>query len=137
MPQMGYALVISVVCAVALFASPATRSDPRADYFLHCGGCHLPNGVGHPPEVPSLRGQLGQIARTAQGRDYLVRVPGAAQAQVSDARLAAIINFVLREFNADSLDSNFQPLDAEEVGRSRKNILADPLAYREKIWPDY
>ena len=112
-------------------------ADPRADYLLHCGGCHLPNGIGNPPEVPSLRTDLGRIAQSAAGRDYLVRVPGAAQAQASDEQLAQIINWVLHEFNQDSLDPTFEPLTAQEVGESRKHVLADPLAYRSRLWPQY
>jgi hypothetical protein len=112
-------------------------ADPRADYLLHCGGCHLPDGIGNPPEVPSLRNDLGRIAQSAAGRDYLVRVPGAAQAQATDEQLAQIINWVLREFNEDALNRAFEPLTAEEVGESRKQILADPLAYRSRLWPEY
>jgi hypothetical protein len=119
-----------------LLVSAGALGDPRADYYLHCGGCHLPNGAGNPPEVPTLVDELGRLVDIAAGRDYIARVPGASQAPLSDERLAAVINWVLSEFNDRTLSRDFEPLTAEEVGRSRRNILADPLRYRAAVWPE-
>jgi len=112
-------------------------ADPRADYLLHCGGCHRPDASGAPPFVPPLAGALGRIAATPEGRDYLVRVPGASQTPLSDEALAAVMNWVLLTFNPDTLPGDFEPLTGREVGRSRKNVLADPQKMREALWPDY
>jgi len=121
--------------ACCTLASPAL-ADPRSDYLLHCGGCHRPDGRGLPPTVPSLVGPLGAIAASPAGRDYIARVPGAAQAPLSDEQLAAVLNWVLSEFNRDSLPSSFRPLEGSEVGASRARILADPLKLRAEIWPE-
>jgi mono/diheme cytochrome c family protein len=102
----------------------------RANYLLACRGCHLADGSGVPPEVPSLRNTLGPLAATAEGRDYLVRVPAVLQSRLSDARLAEVLNWVLTEFNADTLPGDFKPLTASEVAAARKQILADPIGYR-------
>ena len=110
-------------------------ADPRINYLLHCSGCHLPNGESAPPEVPSLRDQLGAIASSSVGRDYLARVPGAAQTPLSDSELAEVLNWVLREFNAQSLSESFVPLTASEVAQSRQNVLVDPEGYRKRLWP--
>ena len=111
------------------------QADPRADYLLHCGGCHLPNGAGVPPEVPSLQNEIGRLVASPAGRDYIARVPGASQVPISDAKLAEVLNWVLLTFNAQSLPAGFSALTADEVGRSRRNVLADPEKYRQQFWP--
>ena len=124
--------------AVALFLVPVVSvADPRADYLLHCGGCHLTDASGVPPSVPSLVNTLGRIVATPEGRDYVVRVPGASQTPLSDEQLAAVMNWVLLTFNKETLPDNFEPLGAREVGKSRSRVLADPQAMRESLWPDY
>jgi len=110
-------------------------ADPRSDYLLHCAGCHLPDGSGLPPEVPSLAGPLGVIVGSPAGRDYIARVPGAAQAPLSDSELAAVLNWILRQFNAQTLPESFVPLDGREVGKSRARVLTDPLKLRNELWP--
>ncbi len=110
-------------------------ADPRVNYLLHCSGCHLPNGESAPPDVPSLRDHLGEIASSSAGRDYLARVPGAAQTPLSDSELAEVLNWMLLEFNAQSLPESFVPLTASEVAESRQNVLADPEGYRKQLWP--
>jgi hypothetical protein len=97
----------------------------------------LPNGEGVPPEVPSLRDELGKLVGIPGGRDYIVRVPGASQAPISDEELADVLNFVLTKFNGKTLASDFKPLTGPEVTASRRNILADPFKYRDELWQSY
>jgi hypothetical protein len=54
---------------------------------------------------------------------------------VRDA-LAAVLNWVLLEFNRETLAQGFRPLRGAEVGRSRARVLADPLKLRRELWPD-
>ena len=115
------------------FAAPA-QSDTRIDYLLHCSGCHLSDGSGTPHEVPSLRNNLGRIVNVEEGRGYLVRVPGSSQAMLDDAGLAAVINWVLTEFNSETLADDFEPLTADEVKEARSNVLMDPLEFRAALW---
>lgn len=122
---------------VGMLGAVSAWGDTRADYILHCGGCHLPDGRGVPPEVPSLRGDLGHIVAVPGGREYLVQVPGASQAPVSDAVLTQIINWILIEFNANTLTSGFEPLSISEVARARRTMLTDPLKTRTEIWRGY
>lgn len=112
-----------------------TQAEARTDYLLHCSGCHLPDGSGMPPEVPSLRTGIGKLVSMPASRDYIARVPGASQVPISDAQLTAVLNWVLTTFNADSLPANLSPLTVDEVGRSRRNVLADPEKYRQQFWP--
>jgi len=122
--------------ALALNLTATAAADPRGNYLMHCAGCHLVDASGVPPLVPSLAGPLGRIAASPAGRDYIARVPGAAQAPLSDAELAAVLNWLLMEYNGDSLPADFRPLDAAEVGRSRSRVLADPMKLRRELWPD-
>ncbi len=112
-------------------------TEARTDYLINCGGCHGVDGRGAPPQVPSLRGEPGRIVAVPGGRDYLYRVPGPSQAPLSDAALADVMNFVLREFSRDTLDASFVPYTTEEISRRRGDPLLDPLARREEIWGSY
>jgi mono/diheme cytochrome c family protein len=103
---------------------------------MHCAGCHLADAAGVPPYVPSLAGPLGPIVASAAGRDYVARVPGAAQTPLSDDELAAVLNWVLMEFNRETLPAGFRPLSGSEVAKSRARALADPLKLRAELWPD-
>jgi hypothetical protein len=126
-----------MLVAGALLASVApAMADPRSDYLMHCAGCHLADASGKPPYVPTLAGPLGRIAASPEGRDYLARVPGAAQAPINDDRLAAVLNWLLLEFNRDTLPKRFRPLSGAEVAKSRSSVLADPLKRRAELWPE-
>lgn len=127
----------TALCAILLLAgAPVAGADPRADYLMNCAGCHLVDASGMPPDVPSLAGPLGRIASSPVGRDYLARVPGAAQALLTDEELAAVLNWLLLEYNRQSLPIDFRPLTTAEVTRSRSRVLADPLKLRNELWPD-
>ena len=70
-------------------------------------------------------------------RHYLVGVPGASSVPISDAELTEVINWLLTEFNSNTLPRNFEKLSVDEVSEARKKILADPLKYRELHWKSY
>ena len=126
---MRAAGLVLFVLAVPI-AAAAADDDVRANYLLACRGCHLADGSGVPPEVPSLRNTLGPLAASAEGRDYLVRVPAVLQSRLSNEKLAEVLNWVLTEFNAETLPVDFRPLTTAEVTAARKQILADPIGYR-------
>ena len=128
---------LQLIAAILLLTtSGPAYTSARTDYLLHCAGCHLPQGKGVPPEVPTLVESLGRIAASEEGRDYIARVPGASQAPITDAQLAAVLNWVLLEFNSETLPESFRPLTAREVGKSRSRVLSDPLKMRRTLWPD-
>lgn len=111
------------------------HADPKIDYLLHCSGCHLPDGSGLDPVVPTLHGVIGRMLAVPEGRSYIVRVPGVAQAPLSDVKLTEVLNWVLTEFSNDTLPDDFRPLTVAEVTRARDELLADPLRYRDRYWP--
>jgi len=107
------------------------------DFLLYCSGCHHPSGEGKPPNVPTLHDELGRMMQVEEMRSYLLRVPGAADSPLSDAALAAVTNWILQEFNGNTLPDDFKPLTTEEVERARQQTLANPVAYRIQFWKDY
>lgn len=130
--------ISALLLAVALITGNTVfGASPRTNYLLYCSGCHLPSGIGNPPNVPTLHDELGRMLVVEEMRPYLVQVPGSSQTPLTDADLAAVVNWVLDEFNADTLPGDFQPITVEEVTEARKTILADPLKYRIQYWKDY
>jgi mono/diheme cytochrome c family protein len=126
-----------LLAAALLVAVPLVQADPKADYLLHCSGCHMPDGTGLTDVVPTLHDTMGRIVTEPEGRSYIVRVPGVSQAPISDRKLTEVLNWVLTEFSSDTLPTNFKPLTVKEVERARSRLLADPLKYRAELFPDY
>ncbi len=119
------------VVAVLLFigdgagVSSADDAVTRFDFVLNCSGCHRTDASGS-ATVPAL-GETDALIATREGRDYLIRVPGVAQAPLSDERLARLMNFVVREFGRAP---EFEPFTAVEVSRLRAVPLRSPLSAR-------
>ena len=86
--------------------------------MLHCRGCHGPDGAGAPGAAPSFRGQVAKFLCVPGGREYLVRVPGTAQSELDDARTAALLNWLLREFSPDEIPADFSPTGPTRSGAS-------------------
>ena len=103
------------------------------NYLIHCAGCHLVDGSGSPPRVPDVRGEMGRLLAVAGGREYLIQVPGAATAPVSDRELAAIVNYMLSSFSSGTMPAGFEPFTEAEVGRLRKSWLSDPEPVRARL----
>lgn len=128
--------IIPAVCCLFISLSLQAAS-PRINYLLYCTGCHGSTGVGSPPNVPTLVGELGDMMSVPEMRDYLVQIPGASSAPIDDEELTEVINWILYEFNSETLPANFKDLTIEEVSEARKNVLADPLKYRITHWKPY
>lgn len=124
----------SAAAALALALGPAAAgASPALDYVLHCQGCHLGDGSATPGRVPALRGALAPFTRSAAGRAYLVRVPGVATAPVSDAALAALLNWTVERFDGAAAGADFRPFTGEEVARVRRPPLTDVSAERRRV----
>lgn len=108
----------------------AHAESPRIDYLLYCGGCHLEDGRGAPPEVPDLTQALGDLVQFDEGRAYLVQVPGSFQAPISDERLSAVLNWMVASYRRGLA---FEPFSGEEVARYRQQLLSDPLKHRQAL----
>lgn len=71
--------------------------------------------------------------RSPVGRDYVLRVPGAANSALSDAQLAAVLNWIAMRFNAEDLSPEVPPFTAEEVAQARPHPLVAVLAARREV----
>lgn len=121
------ALVLCLVSASAAAEWPSgvVRDAQRAriDYMLQCQGCHLPDGRGIPGAVPSLQGVPGIFVQQPEGRSFLVRVPGSANADLDDAALADLLNWILVTMSAETLPEAWVPYTSDEVGALRSAPL--------------
>ena len=121
----------------ALVTHSVFAASPRINYLLYCSGCHRPLGEGNPPNVPTLHNELGLMMSVQEMRGYLARVPGSAPAPITDAELTDVLNWMLEQFNADTLPEDFKKLTVEEVTKAREESLADPNQYRADFWKPY
>ena len=137
LPSLSTIIFAMTPVIVLLFSSSIYAASPRTNYLLYCSGCHRVNGEGKPPNVPTLISELGRMVSVKEMRSYLVRIPGALQAPLSDEELADVVNWLLREFNSDTLPENFQNFTTAEVTEGRRNALLDPIKYRTEHWKAY
>jgi hypothetical protein len=121
------------ILALLAALARAAAADPHVDYMLQCQGCHLHDGAGTPGAVPPLAGLVGRFVRIPGGREYLVRVPGSSQSSLDDARLAAVLNWMLVRFDPEALPDDFVPFSAEEVARVRRPPLTDVAGVRARL----
>lgn len=116
--------------ALLLAASAATGVSAevpvREAFQLHCSGCHGPDGRGDGRMVPDLQA-LAPLLSVEGGREYLVRVPGVAQAPLESAALARLLDFVLTELSG--VDDH-EAFEAAEVDGLRRRPLLDPVRAR-------
>jgi len=111
-------------------AAPGRAEVPVSeDYALNCSACHGLDGAGTPGVTPTLHG-LGPLLAATGGRAYLARVPGVAQAPLSDARLARLLNWVLERYSDAAPEP---PYSADEIGRLRSAPLRDTRSAREAL----
>ncbi|MNY11169.1 Cytochrome c-552 precursor [compost metagenome] len=130
-------------CATRAVAEGAVARDPsveplrqaaRADYVLQCAGCHRVDGRGSSRHgIPDFRNSVGAFVHLPAGREYLVRVPGAAQSQLSDAELAAVLNWLLDAFSSAQLPADFAPFGEQEVAAARKRRYEDVVPVRHGL----
>ena len=114
-------------------AGGAGAYEPHVNYMLHCMGCHTPDGSGEPGRVPSVRDTLVPLASKPEGRRYLIQVPGSAQSRLSDADLAAVLNWMVNNLSAVQASRPVQKFTAEEVGAYRHKPLVAVKEERQKL----
>ena len=127
------ARLAAAALAVLAAARAAADESPRVLYMLHCQGCHLADGSGKPGEVPALAGSLGRFLEVEGGRAYLVQVPGSAHAPLSDAELAAVLNWMVEAFGPEADARALRRYDAAEVACYRATPLVDVSAARAEL----
>ena len=120
-----------ILTAALVLASAATAHADgyeEHDYLLSCSGCHRADGSGS-RLVPSLH-EMRELAGLPGARQYWVQVPGAAQAPLSNERLAALLNWLVERFTGTAPSPRYT---AGEVERLRRAPLRDPIAKRRAL----
>lgn len=123
---------VAVLAAGALVR--AAHASPQQDYILFCMGCHGDQAQGVAGKVPPLAGSVALFMRSPEGRNYVLRVPGAANSALSDAQLAAVLNWLAERFPAvDAGATQSAPFTAAEVAELRRSPLADVKQRRSEV----
>ena len=129
--MLSRGLTLAVALATGAFTA-AVRASPSQDYMLYCMGCHGAQAQGVPGKIPPLAGSVSLYMRTAEGRDYVLRVPGAANSALPDAQLAAVLNWLAETYGAPGAPQP-APFTVAEVTRVRRTPLADVQARRREV----
>lgn len=130
---IGKLLLTATVITSSLAPLSTARANPHQDYVLYCMGCHGAEAEGVPGKVPPLAHALGRYMRTPEGRNYILRVPGAANSVLSDAQLADVLNWLAKTYDGDELPASVPLFSAAEVTRTRHSPLPSVLATRREV----
>ena len=129
--------LFTVLLLLVLLSTGATTGAneilARQNYILNCQGCHLPDGSGSEGNVPKMNDFVGYFLHVPGGREFIVQVPGAAGAPISDQELADVMNWMLLNFSKNELPDQFIPYSAEEIAKLRKEPLIDMHHRREEL----
>jgi len=130
---MHVARRVAAVMVVLGAAAPARAYEPRVNFQLQCMGCHHADGAGEEGRVPSVRRTLVPFSGSTEGRDFVMRVPGVAQAPLSDAEVAALLNWMVRNLSDVPVPAGFVDYTAAEVGQARHRPLAAVREARSRL----
>lgn len=123
---------LMLATAVAAGLAATASAGPAQDYTLYCMGCHGAQAQGVPGRIPPLAGSVSLFMRTPEGRDYVLRVPGAANSALPDAQLAAVLNWLAASYGPPGAPQP-TPFTVDEVTRVRRTPLADVQARRREV----
>lgn len=135
MPRRAPVLPILIAAAgfALLLATPPVTASPAQDYMLYCMGCHGAEARGVPGKVPPLAGSLALFMRTPEGRNYVLRVPGAANSALSDTELSAVLNWLAERYGAQDGGPAPAAFTPSEVMRTRHLPLVSVQATRRQV----
>jgi mono/diheme cytochrome c family protein len=125
LPVIGAAVVLVTAAGIS-------GASPPQDYMLYCMGCHGAEAQGVAGRIPPLAGSLPRFMRTPEGRNYVLRVPGAANTALSDAQLAGVLNWLAARYAVEG-EPVPPPFSAAEVAQARRTPLADVQATRREV----
>jgi mono/diheme cytochrome c family protein len=139
--------LLLTILALGASASAATG---KAVYQANCAGCHQVTGKGVPGAFPPLAGHFTQLlAAGAAGRSYVghvalyglqgsIKVNGQtyagvmpAQQQLSDADLAAVLNYVATSFG-NKWPAGQKPFTAAELKTLRAKVLTPAAVLKSR-----
>jgi hypothetical protein len=123
-----------IAMGLGVASAGLAQASPQQDYVLYCMGCHGAQAEGVPGKVPPLAHVLGRYMRSPAGRNYILRVPGAANSVLSDAQLGAVLNWLAQTFDGDELARSRAALfTTTEVTEARHSPLPSVLSTRSAV----
>jgi len=127
---MRVAAAFLLMTAAASAETPGVQSEARAkmNWMLNCQGCHQPDATGSANGAPAMANDVARFLSAEGGREYLTRVPGVANAGLSDDQLAELLNWTLATFDKDHLPADFIPYTKEEMAAGRARPLVSEAA---------
>lgn len=105
----------------------------KITYMINCQGCHTSDGSGAPGRVPKVNDYMGKFLHVDGGREFLVRVPGSANAPVGDAELAQLLNWMLVTFSPKEIPNDFKPYTEKEIAVWRRSPLMEVVDVRAAL----
>ncbi len=133
--QLGL-LILLLVGVTPVSAQTRTHvvhfSKSATLYALNCAACHGHSGRSS-AEFPTLVNRIGYYARSAEGRAYIAQVPGVAMSAISDADLAAMLNWLLKLYSAKQLPADFKDYTGAEVAVLRQVSITPRIRRKELI----
>jgi cytochrome c553 len=119
---------------LALSQAHAAERSPSVNYVLRCSGCHGTDGSGHESVgVPDFRDAVGAFAMDEEGRTYLLHVPGIVNSSLSDAEVAAVLNYVMDQWAGKSLGAGFVRFTPQESAERRTRPVIDVVLFRRQV----
>ncbi len=138
MSRQNWLIRLVLVWMVSNLLGPVAFAQTRNasnNYILHCSGCHGGDGAGSPAGgIPSLS-LIKSFTSDAEGRKYLMQVPGIAYSGLSDKEIAAVVNYVAARWGEAAVP--FQSFTAEEVGQLREVDIEDIVGFRRHLAKRY
>ena len=119
------AIILFLLTFNVALAAEGSSNLGRQNFILNCQGCHLPDASGSPGLVPRMNDFIGNFLHVDGGREFIVQVPGSANAPIDDQELADVLNWLLMNFSQQQIPEDFVPYSSEEVGKLRRQPLID------------
>ena len=124
--------IVNSLLGQLAFAHSLSASN---NYILHCSGCHGSNGTGsRTGGIPSLS-LVKSFTSDAEGRTYLMQVPGITYSGLSNKEIAAVVNYVAARWGQPEVP--FEIFTVEEVDRLRAVTIDDIVSYRRTLTKRY
>jgi hypothetical protein len=133
---IAFALCAVLMSSVSHSGEMRGVSNPaktRVMYMMHCQGCHLSDGSGVVNRVPNMHNYLANFLQVKGGREFLVQVPGSANAPLNDGELAQLLNWMLTSFSPKLLGNNWQTYTAKEISAYRSRVLTEVIEHRQAL----
>ncbi|MGZ8251030.1 MAG: c-type cytochrome [Methylophilaceae bacterium] len=127
-------VLVLASCLSGATAMAGSRSA-SSNYILRCAGCHGMDGSGSSiGGIPSL-GLIKSFTSDAEGRMYVMHVPGVVNSSLSNQEIADVVNYAVEKWGAK--DVPFQHFSLEEVTRLRASNIDDIVSYRRNLTARY